>query len=199
MLPLPVLQYRSYDERTAVVWRDFHIQFDNAFYSVPVQYIGKTVTVRATNDTVRIYEEKKLIAEHPRAVRKWQKLTQQNHIPVKGVDLHGAYSAAELTDWAAKFGPNTVRWVKTVLGRYEFEVQSYRPISAVLRTLNRYSAVVAEKASEAAYMSSVFNVKGFKSILSAQAKRHPAEKEKQIDLNDIFCAHSDEEESADEN
>ena len=69
----------------------------------------------------------------------------------------------------------------------------------MLRTLNRYSADVAEKASEAAYMSSVFNVKGFKSILSAQAKRHPAEKEKQIDLNDIFCAHSDEEESADEN
>ena len=124
---------------------------------------------------------------------------QQNHIPGKGVDLHGSYSAAELTDWAAKFGPNTVRWVKTVLGRYEFEVQSYRPISAVLRTLNRYSSDVAEKASEAAYVSSVFNVKGFKSILSAQSKRHPTEKKKQVNLNDIFCAHSEEEESADEN
>jgi len=161
--------------------------------------VGKTVTVRATNEAVRIFEGDKLIAEHRRAVRKWQRLTQQNHIPGKGADLHGAYSAAELTDWAEKFGPKTVRWVKAVLGRYEFEVQSYRPISAVLRTLNRYNADVAEKASEAAYVSSVFNVKGFKSILSAQAKRHPAEKAKQVDLNDIFCAHSDEEESTDEN
>ena len=113
--------------------------------------------------------------------------------------MHGAYSAAELTDWAEKFGPYTVRWVKAVLGRYEFEVQSYRPISAVLRTLNRYSSDVAEKASEAAYVSSVFTVKGFKSILSAQSKRHPTEKKKQVNLNDIFCAHSEEEESADEN
>ena len=199
LLPLPVLQYRSYDEKTATVWRDFHIQYDCAFYSVPVQYVGKTVKVRATNDTIRIFDGDRLIAEHPRAVRKWQRLTQKNHIPGKGADLHGAYSATELTDWAEKFGPHTVRWVKAVLGRYEFEVQSYKPISAVLRTLNRYSADVAEMASEAAYVSSVFNVKGYKSILSAQAKRHPVEKKKQINLNDIFCAHNEEEESADEN
>lgn len=199
LLPLPVLQYRSYDEKTATVWRDFHIQYDCAFYSVPVQYVGKTVKVRATNDTIRIFDGDRLIAEHPRAVRKWQRLTQKNHIPGKGADLHGAYSATELTDWAEKFGPHTVRWVKAVLGRYEFEVQSYRPISAVLRTLNRYSADVAEMASEAAYVSSVFNVKGYKSILSAQAKRHPVEKKKQINLNDIFCAHNEEEESTDEN
>ena len=105
--------------------------------------------------------------------------------------MHGAYSAAELTSWAEKFGPQTVLWVKTVLGRYEFEVQSYRPITSVLRILNRYSADVAEKASEAALASSVFTVKGFKSILSAQAKLRP-KKEKQVDLNDIFCAHGEE-------
>ena len=48
-------------------------------------------------------------------------------------------------------------------------------------------------------MSSVFNVKGFKSILSAQAKQHPVEKKKQVNLNDIFCAHNEEEGSTDEN
>ena len=70
---------------------------------------------------------------------------------------------------------------------------------AVLRTLNRYSPEVAERASEAAYVSSAFTVKGFKSILSAQAKQHPVEKKKQVNLNDIFCAHSGEEGFADEN
>lgn len=198
LLPLPVVEYRSYSEKTVTVWRDFHVQYDCAFYSVPFEYVGKTLTVKATSDTVRIYEGNKLVAEHPRAVRKWQKLTQQNHIPGKGADLHGAYSAAELIDWAEKFGPYTVRWVKAELGRFEFEVQSYRPISAVLRTLNRYNPEVAERAAEAAYVSSVFTVKGFKSILSAQAKQHPVEKKKQVNLNDIFCAHSEEEGFADE-
>ena len=81
--------------------------------------------------------------------------------------------------------------MKVELGRFEFEVQSYRPITSVLRVLNRYSPAAAERASEAALASSVFTVKGFKSILSAQSKIHP-EKERRKDLNDIFCAHDKE-------
>ena len=46
-------------------------------------------------------------------------------------------------------------------------------------------------ASEAALAANVFSVKGFKSILGAQARLHPEEK-KHIDLNDIFCAHTEE-------
>ena len=70
-------------------------------------------------------------------------------------------------------------------------MQSYRPITSVLRVLNRYSSEAAELASEAALASSVFTVKGFKSILGAQARLHPV-KEKHIDLNDIFCVHDEE-------
>ncbi len=191
LLPLPKLQFKAYDEKEATVWRDFHIQYDCAFYSVPVQYVGKKVTVKATTDTIRIYDGERLIAEHERAVRKWQRSTLQDHVPGKGVDLHGAYSADELKAWAGKFGSFTVKWVETVLGRFEFEVQSYRPITSVLRILNKYSPEAAEMASEAALASSVFTVKGFKSILSAQSRFHPA-KDKRLDLNDIFCAHMEE-------
>ena len=191
LLSLPVLQYKSYDEKEATVWRDFHIQYDCAFYSVPVQYVGNKVKVKATSDTVRVYDGEKLIAEHKRAVRKWQRSTLQNHIPGNGSNLHGAYSAEELIGWAEKFGPFTVRWVKSELGRFEFEVQSYRPITSVLRTLNRYQPEAAERASEAAISSSIFTVKGFKSILSAQSKLHPT-KAKSPNLNDIFCAHNEE-------
>ena len=84
-----------------------------------------------------------------------------------------------------------MKWVETVLGRFEFEVQSYRPITSVLRILNKYSPEAAEMASEAALASSVFTVKGFKSILSAQSRFHPA-KDERLDLNDIFCAHMEE-------
>lgn len=191
LLPLPILKYQAYDEREATVWRDFHIQYDCAFYSVPIQYVGHKVTVKATNSKVRIYDGEKLIAEHDRAIRKWQRSTNKDHIPGKDMDIHGAYSAEELISWANKFGPYTVQWVKAELCRFEFEVQSYRPITSVLRILNRYDADRAEKASEAALASSVFTVKGYKSILSAQSKSHAAA-DKIADLNDIFCAHDEE-------
>lgn len=57
--------------------------------------------------------------------------------------------------------------------------------------MNRHSTEAVELASEAALASSVFTVKGFKSILSAQTKLHPA-KETRVNLNDIFCAHDEE-------
>ena len=167
-------------------------QYDCAFYSVPIRYVGKKVTVKATNEQIRIYYKEKLIAEHRRAVRKWQKSTLEAHIPGKGTDLHGAYSSDELISWAEKFGPYTVRWVKAELGRFEFEVQAYRPVTSVLRILNRYTPEAAESASEAALASSVFTVKGYKSILSAQSRIHPA-KANRINLNDVFCAHEDKE------
>jgi hypothetical protein len=190
LLPLPVQNFQTYDKKEATVWRDFHIQYDSAFYSVPVQYVGQKVTVKATTDTVRIYSGEKLIAEHKRAVRKWQRLTQKEHIPGKGIDLHGAYSSEELLLWAEKFGPFTVKWVTIELGRFEYEVQSYRPITSVLRILNKYGAETAENASEAALAAGIFTVKGYKNILGAQVKSNSTNTN-QMDLNDIFCSHDE--------
>ena len=82
--------------------------------------------------------------------------------------------------------------MKAELGRFEFEVQAYRPVTSVLRVLNRYTPEAAESASEAALASSVFTVKGFKSILSAQSRIHPA-KTSRVNLNDVFCAHKEKE------
>ena len=82
--------------------------------------------------------------------------------------------------------------MKAELGRFEFEVQAYRPVTAILRVLNRYTPEAAESASEAALASSVFTVKGFKSILSAQSRIHPA-KTNRVNLNDVFCVHEDKE------
>lgn len=100
-------------------------------FMLSITYSFSILTVKGTVDTVRIYSGEKLIAEHKRAVQKWQRVTRKEHIPRKGIDLHGAYSSEELLSWAGKFGPFTVKWVTIELGRFEFEVQSYRPITTV--------------------------------------------------------------------
>lgn len=194
LLPLPTLAYQSFEQREASVWRDFHIQFCSAFYSVPAAYVGQKVIVKANSEKVYIYDrQNRLIAEHDRAQRKWQRKTLPEHIPGKETEQYGAYSSEALCRWARQFGSFTEQWVRNELGRFEFEVQAYRPIVSVLRTLNGYGAAAAERASEAAIAAAVYNVKGYKSILSAQAKEHP-DKLKTAALNDLFCAHSENEE-----
>lgn len=48
------------------VHRDHHIQFQKAIYSLPTQYIGKTVFVRGDSALVRIYYQQQLIRTHPK-------------------------------------------------------------------------------------------------------------------------------------
>lgn len=90
-----------------------------------------------------------------------------------------------------KFGPFTEKWIRAELGRFKYEVQAYRPATTVLRLLNRHSSV-AERTSEIAIESNIFTVKGFRSILSAQERKHVEETAPEPDLNSLFCSHDGE-------
>ena len=61
---------------------DFHIRFDNAYYSVDKAYLHKSVMVAATASTVNIYSMKgELIVSWRRATRRGEWLTDPAHLP----------------------------------------------------------------------------------------------------------------------
>ena len=43
LMPLPSMQYRYMERRTAKVSSDYHIRFDNAYYSVDKAFLHKKV------------------------------------------------------------------------------------------------------------------------------------------------------------
>lgn len=68
---LPPMPYCYMERRTAKVSADFHVRYDNAYYSVEKAYLHKTVLVGATADTVNIYSlSGDLIVSWPRASHK---------------------------------------------------------------------------------------------------------------------------------
>ena len=54
-MPLPSMQYQYMERSTAKVSSDFHVRFDNAYYSVDKAYLHKKVVIRATATTVKIF------------------------------------------------------------------------------------------------------------------------------------------------
>lgn len=44
---------------------DHHIRFGNALYSVPTEYIGKELALRADSKLMRLYHEGVVIKTHP--------------------------------------------------------------------------------------------------------------------------------------
>lgn len=73
LMPLPAMQYEYMERRTATVSSDFHVCFDNAYYSADKAYLHKKVSIKSTSSVVRIYSlAGEFICEWPRATRKGQ-------------------------------------------------------------------------------------------------------------------------------
>lgn len=60
------------------VQRDQHARVQSALYSLPVEFVGKTLEARANRTMVRFYEKQRLVAAHPR-VERGQRSTDKNH------------------------------------------------------------------------------------------------------------------------
>jgi len=64
LLPVPA----DYDVpvfRSAKVHRDHHIEVNKALYSLPGDYIGQQVDIRADSQLVKVYHRRQLIKTHP--------------------------------------------------------------------------------------------------------------------------------------
>ena len=57
LMPLPSTQYHYMERAEATVSGDFHIRYDNAYYSVGKEYIHQKVTVRASDSEVKIFDK----------------------------------------------------------------------------------------------------------------------------------------------
>ena len=61
---------------------DFHVRFDNAYYSVDKAFLHKKVSIKASSTVVRIYSlAGEFLCEWPRATRKGQWSTNPEHLP----------------------------------------------------------------------------------------------------------------------
>ena len=91
LLPAPA----DYDVplfKDAKVHRDHHIEIGKALYSVPGDYIGSQVDVRADSELVKIYHRGQLIKTHPR-LRPGTRATDPSDLP----EHKSAYAMRDIT------------------------------------------------------------------------------------------------------
>lgn len=143
--PLPESPYEYMERRVAKVSSDYHIRFDNAYYSVGREYLHKEVLVRASVSTVKIYtKEGKFICQWPRATSRSQWSTDPSHLPRDYQEFSG-WNAAFFTRKAMTVGPNTVEVIKRILASRKFEVQTYRMCQGVLSFSKKYGNAALEE------------------------------------------------------
>jgi transposase len=146
--PLPETPYEYAEWKHAKAGIDYHVAYDNHYYSVPHTWVGHRLDIRATAATVEIFHKGQRIASHVRA-RRGGFTTTEAHMP-KSHREHRQWSPGRFLNWAREIGPATLEVVKRQLEDRPHPEHGYRSCLGLLNHARRYSKVRLEAACERA-------------------------------------------------
>ena len=83
--PLPDILPELATWATVTVHGDCHVQFEKCRYSVPFRLVGRTLWLRASQTTVRIYRDLRMVAVHGRLYKPGSRHTVDDHMPPEAI------------------------------------------------------------------------------------------------------------------
>jgi transposase len=172
MLPLPKEPFDMSQWSHVRVNIDYHIAFDDNFYSVPYRLSEEPVEVRATPTTVEIFHKRTRVASHPRGRGRNQDITQNEHRP-KSHQAHLEWTPARMVHWAGQIGPHTARLLERILSEKPHPEMGYLSCLGIIRLAERYSAIRMEGAAQRALESHACRFKSVESILKNSLDQQP--------------------------
>jgi transposase len=138
--PLPVKRFEPFQWRKARVNIDYHVAFDDRFYSVPHALVGERIEMRATTLTVEVFHGGQRVYSHRRSYGpKGTMVTCEHHRPVSHSD-YGKWPPERLIAWAGTLGPSVARVAEMTMSAYPRPEMGYRPVLGLIRSGERYGA-----------------------------------------------------------
>jgi len=161
---LPAERYEYGDWETHRVNIDYHVEFDNHWYSVPYLLTQQEVEVRATATTVEVFHRGVRVASHGRSYVPHVATTVDDHRP-KAHQRHLEWTPSRLVDWAKTIGPATAELFDRIMAGKRHPEQGYRSCLGVLRLSKEYTGQRVEAAARRAIALHACSYQSVKSIL----------------------------------
>jgi len=139
LMPLPAKRYEHKEFKLLKVSKDYHIQLEHNFYSVPYQLIGKKVEVWFSSKTVSITHEGKEVALHPKMLHKGQYSTQINHM----ASAHKKYlewNPGKIMNWGLTVGTETSKLFKNIMDSRPHPEMGFRSCLGIISAYKKYQA-----------------------------------------------------------
>ena len=171
LMRLPRERYEYCDWKQARIAYNYHVEYENFYYSTPYSYAGHPCYVRATKDTVEVFVNSQRVAAHKRNYNKGRRYTTiEEHMAQEHKAVSG-WSRGRFISWANKIGPDTGEFVEKILASREYPVQAYRACMAIMSHTKDSPPDVMEKASRKALDLEIYSYKYFKMIIKQEASK----------------------------
>lgn len=155
---------------------NYHIEFDNFYYSVPYQYVSEKVTIHAYPERIEVYSKnKKLIAVHKRSYAGEKYITSKNHMPDKhkiSSEIQG-YTESDYKEQAAIIGEYTLNLISEIIDRSKIKEKGFKSCLGILTLARKYDAKSVEKACYRAIQLGTYNYTNVKNILKNHQEEQP--------------------------
>jgi transposase len=143
--PLPAAPYELSQWSRPRVNLDYHVEFEDNFYSVPYVLVHELVDLRATESVVEIFVKSLRITSHLRSYGKNESVTLPEHMP----SSHRAWAEwtpSRILEWLKKMGPNTAALGEEIIRRRSRPEQGFQSCRGILRLGERYGSERLERA-----------------------------------------------------
>lgn len=178
---LPVTAFVLAEWKRARVSIDYHVEFDDNYYSVPHALVRQEVELRVTRGTVEVLASGRRVASHPRSYRGGHYETLPEHMPAAH-RAHAQWSPGRLITWAATVGTATAELVKRLLMEKAHPEQGYRSCLGLMRLARTHGHARMEAACTRALAIGAHRYRSVASILEKGLDRQPLAPPAQAEL-----------------
>ena len=137
LMPLPSTRYEYKEFKLLKVSKDYHIQLEHNFYSVPYQLIGKKVEVWFGAKIVTITYEGKTVATHPKLLHKGAYSTQHEHM-ASSHQKYLEWSPGRIMNWGQTIGSETAKLFKNIMESRPHPEMGFRTCLGIINTYKKY-------------------------------------------------------------
>jgi len=160
--PLPAQRWVPTGWKEVKVHIDYHVEISKRYFSVPYQYIGKTLDVKITPDLVEIFRKGRPVTSHRRTRQRYS--TKPEHMPSSHRE-HLRWSPPRVVARAKHIGPSVAELIDRLLSSKRHPEQGYRPCLGIVRLADRWGEDRLEAACCRALAHSSYSYHSVKAIL----------------------------------
>jgi transposase len=170
---LPAEPFQFAEWKKVRVHRDYHVEVDRHYYSVPYQFVHEQLEARTTESTVEVFRCGRRLVTHARSFVPGRHTTLAEHRPPCHQNLE--WTSDRVIRTGRVVGEATAAVLERIMQSRPHPELGYRSCLGVLRLGDRYTRERLEAASRRALALNACSYRSLKSILAAGLDRQPAE------------------------
>lgn len=171
--PLPEKGYEYAEWTTVKAAFDYHVQYQNHYYSIPYIYAGKHVEIRASLNTIEIFFNHERVSVHIREYDKHKRYTTNiEHMPDNHKEI-AEWTPERFISWGKKYGESVGAYMKYLMDSRECPEQAFKTCRGILRLVEKLEPQKAEQLCVIAMQRQVWTYKYFNILLKNATASKP--------------------------